>query len=71
MLRDAAVDEDADYSDGTTMCQFGWDGTKYLHLSRSGTPIDDWAGDESTDFSGNGVDTTRIDPGPSLFLKAI
>ncbi len=59
------------YAEKTTVYQFGWDGTTYLHLARDGQPIDDWAGNETTDFSGNGVDTTLTDPGPSLFLKTL
>lgn len=50
--------------------QFGWDGSAYKHLSKDGAPIADWAGNELTDFTGgNGVDASRTDPGPSLFLK--
>lgn len=59
------------YADRHTIYQFGWDGTTYQHLSEHGAPIDDWAGHELTDFTGgNGVDATRTDPGPSLFLVA-
>jgi hypothetical protein len=59
------------YADRSTIYQFGWDGTRYLHLSRDGEPIADWAGNENTDFSGNGVDTSRTDAGPSLFLETV
>lgn len=59
------------YAQKNTVYQFGWDGSKYLALAKDGTPIDDWAGNETADFSGNGVDTSMTDPGPSLFLKTI
>ena len=59
------------YADKDTVYQFGWDGTTYLALSKDGTSIDDWAGNETADFSGNGVDTSMTDPGPSLFLKTL
>jgi hypothetical protein len=59
------------YAEASTVYQFGWDGTRYRHLSRDGEPIADWAGNETADFSGDGVDVSRTDPGPSLFLKAV
>lgn len=57
------------YADPHTVFQFGWDGAAYRHLGGD-APIDDWAGQEQTDFAGNGVDTSLTDPGPSLFLRA-
>jgi hypothetical protein len=58
------------YADTGTVYQFGWDGTAYQHLTRDGEPIGDWAGNETTDFTGNGVHTSA-DPGPSLFLVTV
>jgi hypothetical protein len=56
--------------DRTRIYQFGWDGTAYRHLTSNGTPIKDWAGHEQADYTaGTGVDATRTDPGPSLFLR--
>jgi hypothetical protein len=58
------------YRPSTDAVVFGWDGTGYAHLSEAdGTPIDDWAGHESDDFSGHGTVTIPV-AGPSLFLTA-
>lgn len=59
------------YAEKNTIHQFGWDGSAYRHLTEDGEPIRDWAGRETTDFGGNGVDTSRTDPGPSLFLVEV
>jgi hypothetical protein len=58
------------YDDHSTVYQFGWDGHAYRHLSVGGEPIADWAGNELTDFTGDGVDTSVTAPGPSLFLRS-
>ncbi|MEU7162133.1 endonuclease/exonuclease/phosphatase family protein [Streptomyces chrestomyceticus] len=52
-----------------TVFQFGSDGSdpsRFQHL-----PIQDWAHNELRDFSGQGVNTSRTDAGPSLFLKSL
>ncbi|OLF13228.1 hypothetical protein BLA60_07780 [Actinophytocola xinjiangensis] len=55
-----------------TVLRFGWNGTAYEHLSTGGTPIDDWAGHETTDFTdGGGVDASLTDDAPSLFLTNV
>jgi hypothetical protein len=60
----------APYDSPTTVYAFGWNGTFYQHLSAGGTPIDDWAGHETDDFTGSGAGVaTFTDPGPSLFLQ--
>ncbi|QFU89179.1 hypothetical protein [Amycolatopsis sp. YIM 10] len=56
---------------GDTVFQFGWNAGKWQHLERDGVPIADWAGSETTDFAGHGVDTGLSHPGPSLFLRAL
>jgi hypothetical protein len=43
----------------------------HLHLSRDSESIAGLAGDEDTDSSGDGVDISRTDPGPSLFLRTL
>ncbi|MFD1050898.1 toprim domain-containing protein, partial [Kibdelosporangium lantanae] len=58
------------YPDHHRIYQFGWNGADYQPLSDATGPIPDWAGHELDDFThGNGIDATRTDPGPSLFLK--
>jgi len=60
------------YAAGTTAYRFGWNDDRYQHLTVNGTPIDDWAGNERTDFTdGGGVDTSLTDDAPSLFLVAV
>jgi hypothetical protein len=56
------------YADRHRVYQFGWDGTAYRHLAGDAGPIQDWAGHETDDFTGHGVDASRIDPAQSLFL---
>jgi hypothetical protein len=56
------------YDSAHTIHRFGWDGSGYRHLTSDGEPIEDWAGHERTDFTGNGVDTSLTDDGSSLFL---
>ncbi|MFJ4632919.1 glycosyl hydrolase family 8 [Streptomyces sp. NPDC088847] len=58
------------YSEPQRIYQFGWNGTSYQHLDIGGTPIADWAKNETRDYTGgHGIDATRTDSGPSLFLK--
>jgi hypothetical protein len=60
------------YANRSTVYQFGWSGTAWQHLDAGGTAIADWSGNEQRDYTGgHGVDASRTDPGPSLFLKAI
>lgn len=59
------------YSERGRIYQFGWNGSQYQHLEQNGKPIADWAGRETADFSGHGVDTSKTDQGASLFLKTV
>ncbi|MFI9381788.1 hypothetical protein [Kutzneria sp. NPDC052558] len=60
------------YPDHSTIYQFGWDGKAFHHLDIGGKPIVDWAHNEQADYThGHGVDDTRTDSGPSLFLKTV
>jgi hypothetical protein len=60
------------YADHQRIYQFGWNGTSWKHLDSGGTAIPDWSGREQLDYTGgHGVDATRTDPGPSLFLKSV
>ncbi|MEH0981411.1 cellulose-binding domain-containing protein [Micromonospora sp. CPCC 205556] len=60
------------YPDRTRIYQFGWNGTGFRHLDIGGTPIADWAQNEQRDYTGgHGVDATRTDTGPSLFLTRV
>ncbi|NTX35965.1 cellulose binding domain-containing protein [Myxococcus sp. CA033] len=60
------------YSEPSRIYQFGWSGAAYKHLDINGTPIADWAHAETLDYSGgHGVDTTRTDTAPSLFLISV
>ncbi|BCB78812.1 hypothetical protein Pflav_052220 [Phytohabitans flavus] len=60
------------YPDRTRVYQFGWNGRTFQHLDIGGTPIADWAHNEQRDYTGgHGVDATRTDPGPSLFLISV
>jgi len=60
------------FADRQRFYQFGWDGAAYKHLAKDGKPLSDWAGNEKAVFTtGNGIDATKTDPGPSLFLKRI
>lgn len=60
------------YSEPSRVYQFGWSGTAYKHLDLNGTPIADWAHAETLDYSGgHGVDSTRTDTAPSLFLISV
>ncbi|WP_235944510.1 cellulose binding domain-containing protein [Verrucosispora sioxanthis] len=57
------------YPDRTRIYQFGWNGKGYRHLDIGGTPIADWAQNEQRDYTGgHGMDATRTDSRPSLFL---
>jgi hypothetical protein len=59
------------YANHSAIYQFGWSGTAWKHLDIAGTPIADWAGNEQVDYSaGHGVDASRTDAGPSLFLSS-
>ncbi|RZQ64628.1 hypothetical protein [Amycolatopsis suaedae] len=58
------------YPDRNRVYQFGWNGTTFAHLDVGGTPISDWAHNEQRDYTGgHGVDATKTDSAPSLFLK--
>jgi hypothetical protein len=60
------------YSVPDTVYQFGWNGSAYRHLSVSGTPIADWAFNETRDYTaGQGVDASMRFAGPSIFLKGL
>jgi hypothetical protein len=60
------------YSEPGRIYQLGWSGTGYQHLDIGGTPIADWAHLETVDYTGgHGVDATRTDSAPSLFLKSV
>jgi Cellulose binding domain len=60
------------YPDHSRVYQFGWTGSAWHHLDIAGTPIADWAGNEQVDYTGgHGVDATRTDAGPSLFLLSL
>lgn len=61
------------YADTSTIYQFGsaaGDASTFEHLKTTSGPIQDWAGKEGTDYTGgNGVNASRNDPAPSLFLR--
>lgn len=60
------------YPDHSRIYMFGWDGKGFHHLDVGGKPINDWAHNEQQDYTnGHGVDDTRTDSGPSLFLKNV
>jgi hypothetical protein len=60
------------YPDHSKIYQFGWDGKAFHHLDVGGKPIVDWAHNEQNDYTnGHGVDDTKTDKGPSLFLKTV
>ncbi|WP_083929701.1 cellulose binding domain-containing protein [Catelliglobosispora koreensis] len=60
------------YADLQRIYQFGWNGTGWKHLDVNGTPIPDWASREQLNYTGgHGVDATRTDAAPSLFLKTL
>ncbi|MFD3519117.1 right-handed parallel beta-helix repeat-containing protein [Streptomyces sp. NPDC058653] len=60
------------YADRKRVYQFGWDGNDWQHLDAGGTPIPDWAHREQLNYTGgHGVDATRTDNAPSLFLKSV
>ena len=60
------------YPDHSKIYQFGWDGKAFHHLDVGGQPIVDWAHNEQQDYTnGHGVDDTKTDKGPSLFLKTV
>ncbi len=60
------------YADRQRIYVFGWDGSAYRHLDIGGTPIADWAHNEQRDYTGgHGVDATKTDAAPSLFLKSV
>jgi Cellulose binding domain len=60
------------YDSPTAVYQFGWSGTAFRHLSIAGTPIADWASNETRDYTGGqGVDASVGFAGPSLFLKTV
>jgi len=60
------------YPDRTRVYQFGWNGSGFRHLDIGGVPIADWAANEQRDYTGgHGVDATRTDAAPSLFLLSL
>jgi cellulose binding protein with CBM2 domain len=60
------------YPSKNTIYQFGVAGGVYHPLDVGGTPIKDWAKNEQNDYTGgHGVDASRTDPGPSLFLTNV
>ncbi|SMD25594.1 hypothetical protein SAMN05661093_09193, partial [Kibdelosporangium aridum] len=60
------------YPDKQRIYIFGWNGTGYQHLDIAGTPIPDWAKNEQRDYTnGHGIDATKTDSAPSLFLKNV
>lgn len=60
------------YPDHSKIYVFGWDGKAYHPLDIGGKPIADWAHNEQADYTnGHGVDASRSDTGPSLFLKTV
>ncbi|MER6461640.1 hypothetical protein ABT278_14345 [Streptomyces sp. NPDC001228] len=65
------------YSEPHRIFEFGWDGTAFHHLDVGGTPISDWAHNETNNYSpditgtSHGVDNTMTDPGQSLFLATV
>ncbi|MCE9669777.1 cellulose binding domain-containing protein [Myxococcus stipitatus] len=57
------------YSVSSRIYQFGWSGSGWQHLDIAGTPIADWANNETVSYAGgHGVDESLSDAGPSLFL---
>ncbi|MFE6690917.1 endonuclease/exonuclease/phosphatase family protein [Streptomyces sp. NPDC057743] len=52
-----------------TVFQFGSDSSDPSRFQHP--PIQDWAHNELRDFSGQGINTSRTDAGPSLFLKSL
>ncbi|MCP3098013.1 cellulose binding domain-containing protein [Myxococcus sp. K15C18031901] len=60
------------YSVPSRIYQFGWSGSAWRHLDIAGTPITDWANNETVNYAGgHGVDESLSDPGPSLFLVSV
>lgn len=63
------------YPQKNTIYQFGVAGPSdgaYHLLDVGGTPIADWAKNETKDYTGgHGVDASRTDSGQSLFLKSV
>lgn len=61
------------YGDTSRLYQFGsaaGDASTFQHLRRAGGPIQDWATNEGVDYSrGAGVNASRTDSSPSLFLR--
>lgn len=59
------------YSESNRIFQMGISATgAFRPLDAGGEPIPDWAGNETVDFSGHGVVSSRTDDGQSLFLTA-
>ncbi|MFE4177053.1 hypothetical protein ACFRR7_34310 [Streptomyces sp. NPDC056909] len=65
------------YPDRHRIYQFGWDGSAFHHLDVGGTPISDWAHNETNNYTTDdllgihhGIDDSKTDPSPSLFLAA-
>lgn len=60
------------YADPKRVYRFGWDGKQYQPLADNGTPIKDWAGNETRDYTnGQGVDASMTFDGASVFLKDV
>ncbi|MFD9902686.1 GDSL-type esterase/lipase family protein [Streptomyces sp. NPDC059063] len=61
------------YADTSRVYQFGsaaGDESAFQHLKTGGGPIQDWADNEGNDYTrGDGVNASRTDPAPSLFLR--
>ncbi|MFI6325583.1 glycosyl hydrolase family 8 [Nonomuraea sp. NPDC050556] len=60
------------YPDRQRLYQFGssaTDATKFQHLGLNGSTILDWAGHETADYTGSGVNASMTDASGSLFLK--
>ncbi|MEV0849275.1 GDSL-type esterase/lipase family protein [Streptomyces sp. NPDC049954] len=61
------------YADTSRIYQFGsaaGDASAFQHLKTVSGPVQDWAGNEGNDYTdANGVNASRTDPAPSLFLR--
>ncbi|MEV0440472.1 GDSL-type esterase/lipase family protein [Streptomyces spectabilis] len=61
------------YADTSRIFQFGsaaGDASAFQHLRTGGGPIQDWADNEGHDYTRDGgVNASRTDPAPSLFLR--
>ncbi|MYZ37673.1 MULTISPECIES: GDSL-type esterase/lipase family protein [unclassified Streptomyces] len=61
------------YADKSRVYQFGSaadNASAFRHLRTAGGPILDWGGNEGLDYTrGDGVNASRTDPAPSLFLR--